>query len=196
MSCGKQPNEVSRRIVLAGDADRRELERELHGGVQQHLVALAVSLQLAEQALDSDPEAARPVLGEMRGDVQRAIDGAALLAQRIYPAALELGSLVTLLRSAAVGAGVPVSVDVEGDPSVPPEIGVTVYLCWLALLAKSDGGTAAISVRESGGALAFELVGQDGAFDGLQARVEALGGNLTIEREAGGVRLSGSLPRP
>ena len=63
-----------KRLVVAADADRRMVERELHDGVQQHLIALAVDLQLAGQALASDPAAAKPLLDEMGRDLQHALD--------------------------------------------------------------------------------------------------------------------------
>jgi len=183
------------RLVLAADADRRALERELHQGVQQHLVALALSLQLARQAVDSDPDTVKSLLDDMRRDVQRATDEAVLLAQRIYPATLELGGLAALLRAAAVSAGVSATVDVDGDSSYPPEIGMTLYLCWLALLARGrDDGAVTIEVRRSETGVAFELGGNvtaDADLAALQDRVEALGGRLSIEP---GSRISGSLP--
>jgi signal transduction histidine kinase len=186
-----------KRLVLAGDADRRTIERELHGGVNQYLVALATTLQLARRASGSDPGAVDALLDEMERDVRRALDETALLAQRIYPSALELGGLATLLRSAAVQAGVPATVDVAADSSYAPEIAMTVYLCWLSALAsvKSEA-QAMIRLKEVGDTLSFELgaeaLGAD--FDRLRDRVEALGGSLAIESEQGGIRLSGSLP--
>jgi signal transduction histidine kinase len=187
------PEAVLRRLVLAADADRRALERELHGGLQQHLIALAVALQLVEQAIDADPEAVRSLLEDTRRDVRQATDEAALLAQRIYPSTLELGGLAALLRSAAVSAGVSAKVEVEAGVSCPPEVAMTTYLFWLALL---DGGSPAVSIREQGNAVAFELTGTAASdLDGLQDRVEALGGRVEIERKPrGGVRISGSLP--
>ena len=65
----------------------------------------------------------------------QALDETALLAQRIYPSALEIGGLAALLRSAAVNAGVPATVDVAADSSYRAGIAMTVYLCWLAALA-------------------------------------------------------------
>jgi signal transduction histidine kinase len=195
VSSGKQQRTIPERLVLAADADRRAIERELHQGVQQHLVALSVALQLAEQAVDADPEAVKSMLEDMRGDVQQAVDEAARLAQRIYPATLELGGFAALLRSVAVSAGVPAAVEVDAEPSCPPEVAMTVYLCWLALLGT---GGASIRVRELENALDFELVGQTGAdaeLERLRDRVESLGGRLTIEPEpGGGTRLSGSMP--
>jgi signal transduction histidine kinase len=72
LQAGQIPEVARRRFVLSADADRRAIERELHGGVHQHLVALAVSLQLLERAVDSDPGAAKPLLEEMKRDVRQA----------------------------------------------------------------------------------------------------------------------------
>jgi signal transduction histidine kinase len=185
------------RLVLAADADRRSIERDLHRGVHQYLVALATTLQLARRAAESDPAAVNALLDEMEGDVRRALDEAALLAQRIYPAALELGGLAALLRSAAVQAGVPATVDVAADSSYAPEIAMTVYLCWLAALASGKSETqVTIGLGEVDDTLSFEIAAEAlGAdFDRLRDRVEALGGSLAIESAPDGVRLSGSLP--
>jgi signal transduction histidine kinase len=193
----KQLPAVPERLVLAADADRRTIERELHSGVHQYLVALATTLQLARRAADSDPAAFNALLDEMERDVRRALDEASLLAQRIYPSALELGGLAALLRSAAVQAGVPATVDVAADSSYAPEIALTVYLCWLAALASGKSETqVTIGVGEVDGTLSFEIAAEAlGAdFDRLRDRVEALGGSLAIESAPGGIRLSGSLP--
>ena len=189
-----------KRLVVASDADRRMIERELHDGVQQHLIALAVNLQLAGQASGSDAAAARKLLEEMGRDVQQALDETSLLALRIYPATLEAGALGALLRSAAVSAGLPASVDVDAPSNHPPEVVMTVYLCWLNILACLSVKTRArIRVRESEDVLAFELVGNaacsDADLDYLRDRVEALGGRLVVTSGSdGGTRVSGSLP--
>jgi signal transduction histidine kinase len=188
------------RLVLAADADRRRIERELHESVQQHLVALAVNLQLAGPLVDSDPAAAKALLEEMGRDVQYALDETAQLAQRIYPPLLETGGLAAGLRAAAVNAGVPASVEVAAGSSYPPEFARTVYLCWLEALEHAGAeARATITVREEDGALKFDVVedaARSGAgFERLRDRVEALGGRLTIRSEPGcGTRVSGSLP--
>ena len=188
------------RLVLAADADRRMMERDLHGGVLQHLVALAAALQLARIAADSDPTEVKALLEEMSRDVRQELDETVLLVQRIYPSTLELSGLAALLRSAALNAGVPATVEVDAGSGFPPEVGMTVYLCWLALLARGNNERqVTIVVREAEDALTFELVGKNDAsdadFNRLQDRVEALGGRLTIESElGGGIHLSGSLP--
>ena len=189
------------RLVLAADADRRTIERDLHDGVHQHLVALAVTLQLVGQAADSDPAAAKTLLEEMGRDVQQALDETALLAQRIYPTTVEADGLAALLRLAALNAGVRASVDVAAGSKYPPEVGMTVYLCWLDALARGSGETRlTIRVREGEDALDFEVVGNAARSDAdlvrVRDRVEALGGRLTIRSGPdGAIRASGSLPR-
>jgi signal transduction histidine kinase len=195
-----------RRLVLNADADRRRIERDLHEGVQQRLVALAVDLQAAGSLADADP-AAKALLEEMARDVQAALDEAAKLAQRIYPPLLEAGGLAAALRAAAVSAGIPASVEVEVGSTYPPELARTVYLCWLEALEHTGGeGRVTIRVREEDRALAFEIAEDaagsanaadrsDAGFARLRDRVEALGGRLTILPEPDGhTRVSGSLP--
>jgi signal transduction histidine kinase len=188
------------RLVLAADADRREIERTLHDGVHQRLIALAVNLQFAGRLAETDPAAEKALLEEMKRDVQQALDEAAQLAQRIYPPLLEMGGLAAALRSAAASAGIPVSVEVTAGASYPPEVAGTVYLCCLAALEHADiGARATVTVREEGGKLAFEVVADatysHTGLDRLHDRVETLGGALTIRSEpGGGTRVAGSLP--
>jgi signal transduction histidine kinase len=195
------------RLILAADADCRGIERDLHDGPQQQLVALAVNLQLAGELVDADPAAAKALLEEMERDVQQALDEAARLAQRIYVPLLEAGGLAAALRSAAVSAGIPASVNVAAGSSYPPEISRTVYLWWLEVLGHAGGeARATVTVREEDGALIFEFVeagarlaaaagGSSTRLDRVRDRVEALGGRLTVESDARrGTRVYGSLP--
>lgn len=186
-----------RRLVLAADADRRRIERELHDGVHQRLVGLAVSLQLAAQT-EGDLAAVEALLAEMGRDVQHALDEAARLAQRIHPATLEAGDLAALLRSAATGAGVPAVVDVSAGAGYPPEVVMTIHVCWLDTLARAGGGSRpTIDVRDGVDALTFEITGPqtrpEADLGGLRDRVEALGGRLTVTSR-GVETLVGSLP--
>ena len=104
-------------------------------GVHQHLVALATTVQLARRAADSDPAAVNALLDEMERDVRQALDETALLAQRIYPAALELGVSPRCCGRLRCRLESPATVDVAAGSSYAPEIAMTVYLCWLAALA-------------------------------------------------------------
>jgi signal transduction histidine kinase len=193
-----------KRLALAADADRRQIERELHDGLQQDLVAIAVNLQLASRLVDDDPTAATALLDEMRREVQEALDGTRKLANRIYPPLLEAGGLGVALRSAAVSAGVRARVDVAAG-AYAPEVAGTVYFCCVEALERIGlGASSTVTVREEEGALVFEVV-EDGAVSEaatadsdlarLRDRVEALGGQLTVVSEPGhGTRVSGSLP--
>jgi len=188
-----------RQLVLGADDDRRRIERDLHDGVHQQFVALAVDLQLLDQALGSDPVAAARLVEELRRDVQRGLDETVLLAQRIYPAALGVGDLAALLRSAAVDADVPAAVEVAAGTDVPREIVMTVYLCWLAALAGASGDArVTIRIREEDDVLRFDITGgahSDADLEGVRLRVEALGGQLTVRsRHHAGIQTSGSLP--
>jgi signal transduction histidine kinase len=204
-NCGKVKGEQvealqasRRRLLVAGELERRRIERELHEGVQQHLVALAVNLQLAGALADSDLAAAQTLLAQMGRDVQQALNETAQLAQRIYPQGDAVG-LAAALRSAAVSAGIRASVDVDVEPDHPPELLAAAYWCWLALLDRSArGARATVTVWEQDGALSFEIAG-DGEhpvaeLEHVRDRVEALGGTLELRSEPGSTRLSGSLP--
>lgn len=186
-----------KRLVLAADAERCRIERNLHDGVQQHLIALAVNLQHAGSLADSDPPAARTLLETMERDVQQALDETAQLAQQIYAPLLELGGLAAALRSAAVTAGVSASVDVTAGSNYPPEVAWTIYSCWLeALGTDAAEPRPTITVREEEGAVVFEVVAHPGAeLERLRDRVEALGGRLSIRSEPGHrICVSGLLP--
>jgi signal transduction histidine kinase len=194
------------RLVVAADADRRRIERDLHEIVRQQLVALAVNLQRTGSSVDADPTAAKELLEEMTRDVQQALDETAQLAERVYPALLNADGLAAALRSAVAGAGIRASVDVQPGANYPPEVAGRVYLCCLQALERVGAGVpVTVTVREAEGALRFEVVedvarstvvaGSDAALDRLRDRVEALGGRLTIRSERGrGIRVSGSLP--
>jgi signal transduction histidine kinase len=168
--------------------------------VQQHLVALAVNLQLAGGLADADPAAAKALLDEMGRDVQQALDEATHLAERIYPPLLDAGGLATALRSAAMSAGTHASVDVAPGASYPHEVAGAVYFCCVEALQQTGAGTkATVTVRDEDGVLTFEVIADgarsDAGLDGLRDRVAALGGRLTILSEPGsGIHVSGSLP--
>jgi len=188
-----------RRLALADDAERRTIERELHRGVQQHLVALAANLQVAAGLITADPPAARTLLEEVARDVDLAMAEARDLAQHIYPPLLDSGGLAVAIRSAAARTNVPTHLDVEAHVACPPEIARAVYLCCLEMLERADAGTeAAVTVRDEAAGLAFEVVAHCGTSDvdtvRLRDRVEALGGRLTVESPAGGTtRVAGTM---
>lgn len=190
------------RLARAADADRRRLERDLHEGVQQDLIALAVNLQLASRLADTDSVAAKALLAEMSRDVQQAVAATVRLAQRIYPPVLEAGGLAAALRAAAADMGIRVTLDVSAAGTYPPEVAGAIYWSCLEALEHAGTGTrATVSVREEDGAVTFE-VAADGStapagLERLRDRVEALGGRLAIRTGPGrGTRVFGALPLP
>ena len=189
-----------KRLALADDADRRRIERELHEGVQQHLVALTANLQLSAGLVDADPPAARAFLEEVARDVQLALDETGKLAHRVYPPLLEAGGLGAALRSAAMSTNVPTRIDVVVGAAYPPEIAGAVYFCCLGVLeGGAAGAPAVVTVRDEEGALTFEVVveyaGPESELLRLRDRAEALDGRLTIHSESGSrTRVAGSIP--
>lgn len=183
------------RLVLAADAESRRIERALHDGVMQKLVALSMAVQEASGLATTDP-VLHVRLEEIARDVQRALDEAAALAERVDAPMLDVpGRLAVALRAAAVGAGMPATVDVAVDSDLPHVVARTALLGWLEALEESAGETArTIVVREDGAELAFEIV-SGSSLEGLRDRLEALGGSLTVERvSGGGTRASGRMP--
>src|SRR5438552_1815797 len=129
------------RLVLAADADRRRIERELHDGAQQDLVGLAVNLQQARRLIATDPAAAAALVDEIRRDVQEALDRSRALAHRIHPPQLEAGGLRAALRSAAASVRIRARIDVVASGDLPVELAATVYFCCVAALERLDGRT-------------------------------------------------------
>jgi signal transduction histidine kinase len=191
-----------KRLALAADAERRDIERTLHQGVQQDLVGLAANLEVAAGSLDSDPAAARTILDELQREARRALTEMQELANRIFPALLDAGGLVVELRAAASRAGVPARIDVDVDvaASSPPEIAGAVYFCALDVFERAlDGTPVAVNVRSEPEALIIEVVAECDLGAERRAphdRVEALGGRVTITSEGDRTTVTGSLPLP
>jgi signal transduction histidine kinase len=203
--------EASRaRIIAAADAQRRRIERDLHDGAQQHLVALAVNLQVARQLADSDPDAAKALLEEIAADVREALESVRELAQGIYPPLLLDRGLAEALRAAASGAGVSARVEAPAD-RYPPDVEAAAYFCCLEALRNAAehagaGARATVHAWHEQAALHFEVVDDGVGFEqsvtrwgaGLSSisdRLGALGGRLTLSSEPGkGTRVSGTIP--
>ena len=189
-----------KRLALAADAERRDIERALHEGVQQDLVGLAANLEVAARSVDSDPAAARALLDELQREARRALTEMQELANRIIPSLLDAGGLAPELRAAASREGVPVRIDVDVHVAVPPEIAGAVYFCVLDSLQRAPAGTSVVvNVRGEEGALAFEIVAERDMGAERRAphdRMEAMGGRVTIASEGDRTTVTGSLPLP
>jgi signal transduction histidine kinase len=193
---------VSRaRIVAAQDAERRRLERDIHDGAQQHLVALAVKLQLTRTFAVRAPDRARQLLGELQAATATTQATLGTLAQGIYPAVLTEQGLVAALRAHAAGAPVPVEITANHGTRHDPELEAAVYFCCLEALqnvVKHAAATTAVvrleedrsglrfSVADDGAGFALDVIPRGSGLQNMADRVEALGGRLQVHSVAGG----------
>jgi signal transduction histidine kinase len=198
------------RIVAAQDEERRRLERNIHDGAQQHLVALAVKLRLAKIALQKDPEQGRRMLEEIKGEVDAALDTLRSLALGIYPPLLEEQGIAAALAAQYLRSSLPVRLEADGIGRYPIELEAAVYFCALEALqnaAKYANATAiTIAFRERDGALEFSVADDGGGFDpgsngigtgiqGMRDRMAVFGGDAEIESSPGhGTIVRGRVP--
>ena len=199
------------RIIAAADASRREIERNLHDGAQQHLVALAVKLGLVRQLLDDGSPQAAGLLDDMRGDVRTTIDAVRELAHGIYPPLLRDRGLAEALLAAADRNPLPVTVDVATTTRYPADAETAVYFCCLEAMqnaAKHAGSEAHVTIRVSAdnGRLRFEVRDTGRGFDAttlagghgfvnMADRLGAMGGEVSVESAPGaGTCISGWVP--
>ena len=196
------------RIVTAADEERRRIERDIHDGAQQRLVALALELRSTQRRLGAevDPELDR-LLASAADELQVAVDELRELAHGIHPGILVQGGLATALETLAARSPVPVTVDATED-RLPPEVEGAAYFVASEALANvikhAHASRAAIRATRSEGALVIEVeddgvggaASQNGSgLRGLADRVEALGGRLTVESAPGaGTRVVGEIP--
>ena len=186
------------RLVAAQDDERRRLERNLHDGAQQHLVAIKIKLGLAEAMQTKTPERARSALMELGADADEALDTLRDLARGIYPPLLADKGLQAALESQARKAMLPVSVDADGIDRFDQEVEAAVYFSVLEALQnvqKYSGASAArVRLWKEEAELHFEVSDDGAGFDAARAargagltnmedRLDALGGTLTIASE-------------
>jgi signal transduction histidine kinase len=197
------------RLVHAQDLERRRLERNLHDGAQQHLVALKVKLGLAEMLLGRDPAKAAVTLEQLKGDADEALETLRDLARGIYPPLLADKGLVVALESQARKATVPITVDSEGTERYAQDVEATVYFCVLEALqnVQKYAHATRVMVRlcDVDGRLTFDVSDDGAGFDiatakkgagltNMADRLDALGGVLTItSKPGGGTTISGRL---
>jgi PAS domain S-box-containing protein len=196
------------RIVEAGDAERRRLERNLHDGAQQRLVSLSLALRLARTRLEADPEAATALLEAASEELATALEELRELARGIHPAVLTDRGLAPALEALAGRSPVPVALAPLPQDRLPAPVEAAAYYVVsesLANVAKYAGASrvdVAVVCRDG---WAFVEVVDDGAGGadptrgsgllGLADRVEALAGNLDVESPQGaGTRVRARIP--
>jgi signal transduction histidine kinase len=198
------------RLVHAQDEERRKLERNLHDGAQQQLVALSVQLRLAEGLVDRDPDKTKSMLANLQAATGQAIEDLRDLARGIYPPLLADKGLVAALQAQARKGTVETTVEAEHVTRYPQQVEAAVYFCTLEALnnvAKYSGAERAkVRLAQSNGDLTFEVTDDGAGFDmerttygtglrGMADRVEAIGGVLEIRSTPGrGTSVAGRIP--
>jgi signal transduction histidine kinase len=191
------------RGVDAAEAERRRIERDLHDGAQQRLVAVAMGLGRAKSKMDADPDAAKALIDEAHADAKLAVSELRDLARGIYPAVLGDRGLDAALSSLAAKCPIPVEVNVRIDPRPPAAVESTAYFIvgeCLTNIAKHAGATEARvnawrEERPSGDLVIVEITddGQGGAsmragggLSGLADRAATIDGVMTVVSPVGG----------
>jgi signal transduction histidine kinase len=198
------------RLVAAQDDERRRLERNLHDGAQQQLVALAVQLRLAEQLAGSDADKEREILHRLQAMTTDTLEDLRDLARGIYPPLLADQGLPAALEAQARRSPLPVSIHADGVGRYPQQIESAVYFCTLEALnnvAKyAEASRAVVRLSQCDGHVEFAVEDDGRGFDaagsnygtglqGMADRLDAVGGELRIESRPGdGTSLTGRVP--
>ena len=198
------------RIASSAESERRRIERDLHDGAQQRLVALRIELELAEEVVREDPERGAARLRELEQELDDALEELRSLAHGVYPPLLADRGLPDALKSVAMRSTIPVELDARGLGRVRPEVESAVYFCILEALQnamKHAAGARRIVVRARTDAhdeLRFS-VRDDGAgtehlragagITNMQDRLAAVGGEVLVTSTPGvGTRVRGRVP--
>ncbi len=199
-----------KRLVEAQDEERRRLERNIHDGAQQQLVALAVKARLAAGMVGTDEEREREVLRQILDDAQETLEDLRDLARGIYPPVLADRGLPAALESQARKSPVPATVEADGLGRYPAEVEAAVYFCVLEALQNvakyAEASHVRVLVREWEGSLDLSVMDDGRGFDrdttplgmGLQSmsdRLAALGGTFDVKSQPGhGTNVVGRIP--
>ncbi|HEX6330480.1 MAG TPA: histidine kinase [Actinomycetota bacterium] len=186
-----------KRIVTAADERARKLERNIHDGAQQQLVALTVKLRLARGLVPRDPDRAEAVLAELQTEAQTAIEDLRDLARGIYPPLLADKGLREAVEAQARKTHLPVRIDADGIGRYPQDLEAAVYFCTLEALQNvakyAKASSVDVLLRDRGGDLTFEIRDDGVGFDvsaargsglsNMRDRLDALGGDLDVRSE-------------
>ena len=199
------------RIVATADRERRAIERNLHDGAQQHLVALAVKLRLIQRLGETDPARAFAMIEEARNDALATVDELRALAHGIYPPLLMDQGLGTALSAAAGRAPLPTTVHAIAVGRYPQDVEAAVYFCCLEALQNAgkhagEGASAEIVLEQTEGCLRFSVTDNGAGFDpsegrrgygfvNMEDRLGAIGGTIAVTSAPGaGTTITATLP--
>jgi signal transduction histidine kinase len=189
-----------RRLVTVQDEERRKLERNIHDGAQQQLVALAVQLKLADGLVERDPGKAHDLLEKLRADTNAALEDLRDLARGIYPPLLADQGLPAALEAQARKAAVPTTVEADVVGRFPQEIESAVYFSCLEALQNvakyAEATRVTIALSNGSGEISFTVTDDGRGFDpsatgygtglqGIADRLAAIGGDLAVESTPG-----------
>jgi signal transduction histidine kinase len=160
---------AQKRLVAAQDEERRRLERNIHDGAQQQLVALQVRQRLAEQLVDRDPDRAKEMLAALQTDTGTALEDLRDLARGIYPPLLADKGLASALESQARKSPIPVTIEADGVGRLPQEVEAAAYFSVLEGLQNvakyARAASAAVTLSLVDGELTFEVADDGRGFD-------------------------------
>jgi signal transduction histidine kinase len=198
------------RLVAAQDQERRKIERNIHDGAQQRLVALAVKLKLVDSLVGKDERRAHEMLSELHSDTRQALDDLRDLARGIYPPLLADKGLAAALEAQARKSPVAVTVETDGVGRHHQETEAAVYFSCLEALQNvvkyAQASRVAVRLTQDHGMLTFEVADDGRGFDpnaartgsglqGIADRLAALGGHLEVQSAPGrGTTLVGAVP--
>ncbi len=197
-------------ILDAVDAERRRIERNLHDGVQQQLVAIGIDIARAQARVTDDPETATELLGEARDKLRGSIGELRLIGRGLHPSVLDDRGLDAALSSVVAGSSIPISVEVEARADLPDDVATTAYYvaseAVTNILKHSGARVASVRVDEVEGSELLRITVHDdgrGGADptrgsglvGMRARVEGLDGRFELlSPEGGPTTLVAALP--
>jgi signal transduction histidine kinase len=196
------------RIVTAADQTRRRIERDLHDGVQQRLVSLALDQRQAEAMVPAELPDLRAQLSRVADGLAGAMEELQEISRGIHPAVLARGGLTTALRTLARRSAVPVLLEVRAETALPEPVEVAAYYIVSEALTNTAKHARAsvvhVSVEAHGGVLALSISddgrggadpGRGSGLIGLTDRVDALGGTIEVASPSGeGTTLLVTLP--
>ena len=202
---------AQRRVAAAGDAERRRVERDLHDGAQQRLMAIRLELGLVRELLDHDPRAAGQRLDELHHELDATVEQLRELAHGLYPPLLASVGLYAALVSVARHSPMPVTVDGDEMTRAPRSIESAAYFCCLEALQNAtkhagSGANVSIDVGTSAEALQFRVSDDGAGFDpetvrpgygliNLRDRIDALGGQVeVVSAPRRGTTVQGRIP--
>ena len=198
------------RVVAVADAERRRLERNIHDGAQQHLLALAINLALTRRLLATDPEQVPSRIAQLRTAVAQTLAALEDLARGIYPEQLVREGVAAALRAAAPTA-IPVTIDDATSGRYPREVEAAAYFCCLEAVQNavkhSGGSRVCVHLTGSSEQLCLEVVDDGHGFDvqaaeaaagtlNLRDRLETVGGRAEIVSSPTGTLVRGWIPVP